>query len=995
MRVVLAVLCLLTAPAVADAASSGSRQVRPLDPSVARKLPPPKKLYDRRTVLGGREFIPMDAGQPPLLIETNVGQAARGFPFVARGVNFAVGFAEERMIAVVARTEAHGIERGPKTGHAINLQFRGARPTAVVGDGRLRARANFVRGRDPLRQRRRATAFRSVVYRELYPGLQLAVTGKGGKLEYGFTLEPRARLSDIVIDVKGVTSLEIDAQGNLRMNTGEGTIVQGRPRFTETRRGAAHEVPGRFVLLGKTSYGFAVERRTPGARLDIDPEIMFSTYYGGSKKEGTLESDGGASDLHGAGFDIAVGANANAYIVGTTLSTDFPTDVAGPVSVSRDLFAMRLDPALPAGDWVVYSTVLGGGGVERGVAVAPTPNGKAYITGCTDSEDFPTSPGVVQPTRKSSVGYVVRLAADGAFELGTFIGRDVVHHPASIGYADGAVYLAGSVAAPPDGVASETVGGFQGTYKGGAYDGFLAKLDAGLTHYEYLTLLGGSGRDIVRDLAVADGHAYVTGATTSIDFPTTPYAFRPTHSQAGKGIDCTGGEPRECFDAFVTRVQPDGAALVYSTFYGVSAANREEYGRGIAVGSDKRATITGGARSTTGGDAQIIVARFDGMGDNVTWQKQLAGLGTDHGEEVVVDALNRAHVVGTSSKDGLATGEGAGFHGGKGDIFYARLDGVDGAVEYLTYLGGSGEDRGFAVAAEGLSEDNFCAWTVGSTTSQDVATIDPVPGGEERRGGADVLVHLLCDKPFDLQGAGSFHKYPDNQVVVAGDTVEFTITVVNDSDTPGWVTITDKLPSALTLLSVESCGDCSLSAADNSFECHKKINPGAQSCFVKARAAEKCWQSTVNRAKLIAGDYEKTSNAAKVEIRCTEDCPNGEPDPGEKCDDGNTSNSDACLNTCEKARCGDGFLRSGVEECDDGNTSNADNCSKTCKPTVGAGGSCEDDAHVCRDGLVCGKRCVEVVDCAIEIFGWCIGKNENILCTSWKCMKPESATYTK
>lgn len=99
------------------------------------------------------------------------------------------------------------------------------------------------------------------------------------------------------------------------------------------------------------------------------------------------------------------------------------------------------------------------------------------------------------------------------------------------------------------------------------------------------------------------------------------------------------------------------------------------------------------------------------------WGTRLQGLG----EEVVVDALGRAHVVGTIGRDGHSTSEAL-FHGGASDIFYARFAASTGDLEYFTYIGGRGEDRGFAVAAEGATVDNFCAFVVGSTTSQDVVT---------------------------------------------------------------------------------------------------------------------------------------------------------------------------------------------------------------------------------------------------------------------------------
>lgn len=965
----------------AFAAPAKRQQVRKLSPEEVKRLPATTKFFNLNDVLGGRRVIPSDAAQPPLLFETNVGQADPGFALVLRSVNFAVGLKKNGVTAVVAQSRSRNAEPAVTGGHSFALEFRGANATALAGANPVKANVNVLLGRGSGHYKQ-VPAFKSAVYKNLYPGVQMLVAGQGGKLEYGFKLEPTATLSDIKIDVKGVSSVAIDTKGNLRMKTGTGTLVQTKPRFSEIGPDGPRERQGRFILLGKTTYGFAVDSHTKGTKLYVDPEIVFASYFGGSKNEGTLEPEGGASDLHGAGFDIAVGTNGNAHIVGTTLSTDFPISTNGPVSVSTDSFALRLDPSRPVGDWLVYSTVIGGTGFERGVAVAPMPDGSAYLTGCTTSSDFPTSVGVLQQTREQSVAYVVRLTPTGAFDIGTLVGRKVVHHPSSIAYTNGSVYLAGSVAKPPDGTLTETVpGAFQTTYRGGSYDGFVAKLDASLTHLEYSTLIGGMGTDIVRDLAVMNnGHVYVTGATASIDFPTTQDVILPTHSQAAR-TDCAKTmPPRQCFDAFVTSVRPDGTALKYSTFYYVPGGEREEYARGIAVGSDNRATMTGAAKSTSDDKAELVIVRLDGSGDNFRWERRLPGLRFDHGEEVVVDALQRAHVVGTSSRDGLATGEASLFHGGKSDIFYARIkDDNEGTVDFFTYFGGSGEDRGFAVAAQGTTADNFCAWSVGSTASQDAATVDSIAGGEENRGGTDVLIHLLCDSI----GIVDLQKNPSHQEVSAGELVEFDIVLNNPGDLPVAVKIEDHLPSDLALVSVNGAG-CVMQPG-NKFTCNHIAPNGSYSIHVTARASKECPRDTKNTAKVTAGG-KTFSSTATVRILCAKDCPDDKLNSGEQCDDGNLSNTDECLNTCKKWTCGDGFRRSGHEECDDGNANNTDGCSNECKVTIKKGGDCSSGEVPCQEPLVCGRRCA-------KIDGGCLVCSDQTICGPWKCVPKGEASY--
>src|SRR5262249_16930633 len=147
-----------------------------------------------------------------------------------------------------------------------------------------------------------------------------------------------------------------------------------------------------------------------------------------------------------------------------------------------------------------------------------------------------------------------------------------------------------------------TPGVFQADFHGGGFDGFLVKLDRELTQYSYFTYLGGSGSDVIMDLDVNDGFAFVTGSTRSVDFPTSDLAFQTQRSEEGTGVNCAGGaSPRQCFDAFVARFARDGSDVVYSTLIG---GDREEFARGIAVATNNQATITGAARSTSDGTTE-------------------------------------------------------------------------------------------------------------------------------------------------------------------------------------------------------------------------------------------------------------------------------------------------------------------------------------------------------------------------------------------------------
>lgn len=963
-------------------------------PPRIRKLP-----TDALTNALGRQYLwsevlqhgrraPAALLRPPLVFETNVGQAAEGFDFVLRSVGFAAGFSRQGITAAVFHRPSSA-ERSSGSyatkGHAIQLVLQKGDSGKIRGEKPASGVVRIARGSDGAQNRAPIPSFNSIVYPEVYSGIQMVVHARDGRLEYGFDLGPAAPLSAIRIRVRGVSSLSVDGRGHLLMRTPSGTIVQTRPRFYEHDRRGRRLLKGSFAIRGATEYGFQVTGRTPGTRLLVDPEIVFTSYFGGGGTEGTIGPDNGGGDLHGQGFDVALGPDGNLFVVGSTTSTDFPVTAAGPLGGSTDAFVLRLDPTLAPGQQLVYATFLGGSSFERGVSVSARGDNAVYVVGCTTSGDFPTTPGVVQPAPAESVGYIALLLPDGALEAATLLGTTIDHHPASVVFSkratetEGFVYVGGSVAQPPAGATGDAVpGGFQIDHHGGGFDGFVAKLDASLSSFEYLTYVGGARQDLVMDLAVNDGFAFVTGSTTSFDFPTTELAVQSAHSQAVTGVDCGNvGAARQCFDAFVTRVARTGASLIYSTYLG---GDHEEFGRGLAIAGGNQATLTGAARPTTGTDTDIFVTRLEGGGENVLWDERLPGSRRDHGEEVVVDALGRAHVVGTVSRDGLSTSDTS-FHGGAGDIFYSRHAAATGDKEFFTYLGGAADDRGFAVAAEGDSAESFCAFAAGSTTSEDVVTVNPLEGGEENRGGADLLLFALCDIDASIEPGSGFTKAANPATVTSGQGSTFTITVVNGGDVPAAVVVTDTVPDAFIVTGVTGPG-CSHSA--NSVSCAFSAAPGATTFVVATTAGAQCPRTVTNTATIQVGS-RSFSTSAQAQVVCAPPlCPNGVLNPGEECD-----SEPGCRSNCTRIECGDGIVDPG-EQCDDGDNSNNDACTNNCRRQLTDGQTCSSGSPACAGDLVCGRRCSVVEECEFIIF--C---DTYWLCsTPDECMPADDATFT-
>ncbi len=303
------------------------------------------------------------------------------------------------------------------------------------------------------------------------------------------------------------------------------------------------------------------------AKLSADGSaLVYSTYLGGSDTEG--------------GIGIAVDALDNAYVTGITKSNNFPrssnphqpTYGGGP----SDAFVAKIQAN---GSALIYSTYLGGNGSgdERSLAVAVDPFDNAYVHGRTSSNNFPTTPDAFQPTYGGGDhdAFITKLSALGSLVYSTYLGRSGNDDGRSIAVdAFGNAYVTGTTGSTDF---PTTANAFQ-TTNAGENDAYVTQLSANGTALIYSTLIGGSGGEASDGIAVdVFGHAYVTGATSSTNFPTV----NPIQATYG------GGE----HDTFVTKLNADGSALVYSTYLG---GESEDHAVGdIAVDSSGNAYVTG------------------------------------------------------------------------------------------------------------------------------------------------------------------------------------------------------------------------------------------------------------------------------------------------------------------------------------------------------------------------------------------------------------------
>jgi hypothetical protein len=672
-------------------------------------------------------------GKLPLHFEANRGQTDNDVHFLSRGAGYSLYLTASEAVLVLAKPDAKGDGRTtrerrntPTRAQSVALRMSlvgAARKPAVTGVDELPGKANYFIGKDPAKWRTDVPTYAKVHYRDVYPGIDLVYYGNQRRLEHDFIVSPGADPNKIVLDFKGAERLEIDAQGNLVLHTAAGVVLQRKPVIYQEIEGVRTAIAGSYTLRSARRAGFKLAAYDTTRPLVIDPILLYSTFLGGN---------GGDS-----GRGIAADADGNAYVIGNTSSTDFPTTAGtfrtspSTCSLTPTVFVTKLNPT---GSALVYSSYLGGCN-DLGGAIAVDAAGNAYLTGTTRSFGFPTTTGAFQRSTDGASAFVTKISPTGSeLVYSTFLGGRFDDTGSGIAIdSAGNAYVAGwtqSIDFPT------TPGAFQPVYSGGGGEAaFATKLNpegSALVYSTYLSGGGGSGHDQATGIAVdADGNAYVVGSSSPFagrpaTFPTTAGALQPVF---GGGFA----------DAFVAKLDATGSALVYSTFLGGS---QSEGASSIVVDAAGNAYVSGGTRSTdfptTAGAFQTIlrgtsdafVTKLNPAGSALVYSTFLGGGGDDAGN-IAVDADGNAYLAGsTTSTDFPTTADAfqARLAGGQ-NAFVAKLDPTGSALSYSTYLGGTVGDSGTGIAVD--THGN--AYVTGVAQSSDFPT---TPGAFQRNHGS-------------------------------------------------------------------------------------------------------------------------------------------------------------------------------------------------------------------------------------------------------------------
>jgi hypothetical protein len=690
-------------------------------------------------------------GRLPLSFEANQGQTDSRVKFLSRGSGYSLFLTQEEAVLALKKqgkrvspgakpASVHLAKRSTESQSKAVLRMRlvGANASAALtGVDELPGKSNYFIGNDPGKWRTNVSTYARVKYAKVYPGVDLIYYGNQRQLEFDLVVQPGGDPNAVRLDFRTAvngkqTALRINEKGDLVV----GEVIFHKPVVyqpttkDETRATPEGAIDGKFVLTGAQQVGFQIATYDRSKPLVIDPTLAYSTYLGGNDDD--------------YGVAIAVDASGDAYVTGTTASTNFPI-TAGAfqptlrgscnfacTSPGGDVFVSKLNAA---GSALIYSTYLGGTNDDLGAGIAIDAKGNAYVTGQTRSFNFPVTPGAFQPNLSGSIdnAFVTKLNATGSALLySTFLGGSVAARASGIAVdASGNAYVTGTTGFCSGTCIANfptTPGALQTTYGGGDNDLFVTKLNATGSALVYSTYLGGKDDEFSAGIAVdGSGNAFVGGSTRSSNFPVTPGAFKTTF----------GGMFDE--EVFATKLNAAGSALLYSTYLGSA------FGGSIAIDASGNAYLTGytqlsnfpitpGAFNSTFSGSDVFVSKLNAAGSGLVYSTFLGQGGGVLTGAIAVDKSGDANVTGTTTATNFPTtlgafqttygGDGSGAFG-SGDAFFSKLNASGSALLYSTFLGGSDNDHGIGIAVDASGN----AYVTGSTFSSNFPT---TPGAFQR-----------------------------------------------------------------------------------------------------------------------------------------------------------------------------------------------------------------------------------------------------------------------
>ena len=635
-------------------------------------------------------------GNTPLVFEPNHGQVDASVRFLSRGDRYGLFLTDtEAIISLSGATPA-----------LVRMQLEGQNPhPRISGSGTQPGASHYFKGKDSSKWQGSVPHFLKVDYQEVYPGIDLTYYGNERQLEYDFTVRPHANPKSIKLKFSGADQIEIGAEGDLILHTVAGEIRHERPRIFQHRNGVDEVIEGRFVLLGSEKVGFEIGRYDSELPLIIDPKFIYSTYFGGIGINGDI------------GYDVKVDALGTTFVTGYTSSMDFfDTNLSptAPGGGNLDGFVMKVDST---GSTVLSKVFFGGSAEDEGHRIALDNAGSVYVTGYTNSADFPIVNGFQTKLRGRKDAYVMKI--DNAVTqilYSSYIGgtRDDMPFGITVDSSFN-VYVVGETSSPDFPLAVPIRSRLDPET---ATDAFITKLSPAGT-LVYSTYLGGRGADRAYDVATdVEGNAYVVGFTTAA----IPNVLNAIYGAVS--------DPRQ---AFVGKLSPNGSSILLFAYIG--GVGSEEAIR-VVLDFEQNIIVSGYTNSPNfpvanaiqpflAGEFDIFVIKLLPDFSSIVFSTYFGADGSESAPGLGVDSTGNIFLAGFTSSfqfpviNGINIGSSGGNLRGDRDAYVTKLT-PNGRLLFSTYVAGRSSDGAVGLAVDAAGD----IYVTGFTLSEDFPTVD-------------------------------------------------------------------------------------------------------------------------------------------------------------------------------------------------------------------------------------------------------------------------------
>lgn len=666
----------------------------------------------------------------PLSFQVNCGQTLDEIKFLSKGKNFNLFLSPEEVAIILNKTkDKSDVESLEKQITFLNLKLINANNnTKMIGVDELPGKVNYLLGKDSKKWHTNISTYKKVKYLDVYPGVDMIYYGNDGQLEWDFIVSAGADPSIISISIEGSDELLIDEQGNLVLITNNEEIKINKPFIYQEIDNIRKEVLGKYIIKNENQISIELGSYDSSRPLVIDPVISFSTYLGGNGDD-YAES-------------IAVDSSGNIYVTGGTSSTNFPTK--NPIQSSNhgknDAFVTKISSD---GSNIIYSTYLGGSENDYGNDISVDSSGNVYITGETFSRNFPTQSPMRPNLKGNSDAFITKLNNDGS---------NIIY----------STYLLGNKNSEGNGIAIDYDNNAYVTGATNDYFGpsiyhtkvFIIKINSTGTSFVYYNLLYGNGNDSGNDIDVDNsGYAYITGRTTSTDFPIKNPIQSTLHGSSA---------------AFVTKINADGTNWDYSTYLGGGISDT---GNAITVDNTGNAYVTGLTDATdfptknpiqadNRGNEDAFVTKISTNG-SLVYSTYLGGTMDDSGESIAVDSSGSIYVIGETLSTNFPIKKPIqDINKGENDVFITKINAAGSSIIYSTYIGGTDNDFGNSIAVD----VNNNVYVAGQSYSNNFITKNPIQS--ERVGPSSTFIMKLSEKQATrgLDFSELYNCYKENQL---------------------------------------------------------------------------------------------------------------------------------------------------------------------------------------------------------------------------------------